>query len=229
MLPNGAGDPARLQSIDCCPACGTDVDGERGLSCHYGRSPCCAEQSSVPVPMEEDTLASAVQLDQATVYEDSTRQEVGNDLADWRFSKYIPSTTVETFKTKVRGWLQKAADELVRRLGEAAHAAVECSPEAVVALPMPWRRCARVQPPMCAPLRPPRSQLHLVPNLTCPRDAPTGPHRVGRLRRSSLKLFVKSARAGMLERVKNVFRGVHMCAAPRPPHPRPGAQPDVPA
>ena len=66
--------------------------------------------------MEEDPQASAVQRDQAAVYEDSTREAVGNDFADWRFTKYIPSTTVDSFKTKVRGWLQKAADELVRRL-----------------------------------------------------------------------------------------------------------------
>ena len=58
---------------------------------------------------------------------------------------------------------------------------------------------------ICAP-PPALPTRDLVPNLTCPRDTPTAPHRVGRPRRSSLKLFVKSARAGLLERVKGVFR-----------------------
>jgi len=70
----------------------------------------------MPMSIAEDPQVFAAQADQATVYKDSTRQEVGNDLADWRFSKYIPSTTVDSVKAKVRGWLQKAADELVRRL-----------------------------------------------------------------------------------------------------------------
>ena len=114
MLPHGTERPGGLQSVECCPACGQGVDGERGLACHYGRHPACSARA--PVPMEEDPQASAVQRDQAAVYEDSTREAVGNDFADWRFTKYIPSTTVDSFKTKVRGWLQKAADELVRRL-----------------------------------------------------------------------------------------------------------------
>ena len=38
----------------------------------------------MPMSIAEDPQVFAAQADQATVYKDSTRQEVGNDLADWR-------------------------------------------------------------------------------------------------------------------------------------------------
>ena len=103
-----------LQDVSCCPVCDEPVRGQHGLDCHFGRSESCRDaQPAAPTPMEEDGCAV---LDLAEIYADSVKTEVGEDLAEWRYSKYIPATTVDAFKTKVCGWLYKATDELVRRL-----------------------------------------------------------------------------------------------------------------
>ena len=101
---------------DRCPACGQAANGQRGMESHLGRYPECAAQAWTPEPVEEDKQAERSRQDQADIYEHSTQEAVGNDLADFRYTKYIPSATINTFKIKVCGWLQHAADELVRRL-----------------------------------------------------------------------------------------------------------------